>query len=511
MNKIKISLLALSVGLILGSCKKEFFDVNKDPNRATESSITPDLVLAAQLNSSAARNASSYDFLQRWMGYWSASGSYSRSTVEMSYNVTNDSYSGIWNGLYYSVNQYKSMEKKASELDWKFYQGIAKIMQAHEVAILVDIYGNVPFTTAWDLAGNIRPTYDRGEDIYKALLPMIDSGMLLIKQAGQDPKIGSQDIVFQGNKTNWAKFGNTLKLRLLLHAYKTTVFDRAAEMAKIQAEGSGFMGNGLGAMAQPGYTNDKPNPYYAAHLHTISGNEADNYNRANVFTLDFMKSLSDPRINRTYREAKALPDQFRGTTYGSDPKDDVNSDRTSGPGYGIIGVPTSKFTTPPTAIAATGASKPMWLFTSVEAMFLRAEAAARGWLSGVDAHTAYVDAVKESFKYLAVDNAEAAADTYLGSPNAKVAWPTSGAENDMIAVIAWQKYFALNGIQANETWTDVRRLGVVNPPLSVAPERGSNPIPVRLLYPTSEYNYNADNVNAEGDISQFTSKVFWDL
>jgi len=52
-------------------------------------------------------------------------------------------------------------------------------------------------------------------------------------------------------------------------------------------------------------------------------------------------------------------------------------------------------------------------------------------------------------------------------------------------------------------------LNVVSPALSVAPERGTNQIPSRLLYPTSEYNYNAENVKAEGTISQFTSKVFW--
>ncbi|HVG41733.1 MAG TPA: hypothetical protein VM888_08980, partial [Chitinophagaceae bacterium] len=90
MNTIRLSIVAIVMVMILGSCKKGFLDINKDPNNATESSITPDLALAAQLNASAARNASTYDFLQRYMGYWSASGTYSRSTVEMSYNINND-------------------------------------------------------------------------------------------------------------------------------------------------------------------------------------------------------------------------------------------------------------------------------------------------------------------------------------------------------------------------------------------------------------------------------------
>jgi hypothetical protein len=141
-------------------------------------------------------------------------------------------------------------------------------------------------------------------------------------------------------------------------------------------------------------------------------------------------------------------------------------------------------------------------------MFLQAEAIARGWLTG-DAEEAYRNAVIESFNYLKVPSATATAETYLEAGSDKIAWPASGSLTDKIKVIAWQKYFALNGIQANETWTDVRRLGVVQPPLSVI--ASGNVIPRRLLYPTSEYNYNADNVNAEGDISQFTSKVFWDL
>jgi hypothetical protein len=490
MNKINLSILVVSFGLLFGGCKKSFLDINKNPNVATESSITPDLTLAAQLANTAARNATAYDFLQRYMGYWSASGSYSRSTVEMSYNITNDFGTGIWNGIYYTVGQYKSIEKKSNELGWKYYEGISKIMQAFEIGVLVDVYGNIPYNSAWDLAGNIRPSYDKGEDVYKALLPMIDAGMALIKNAAPDRNIGTQDIVFQGNKTNWARFGNTLKLRFLLHAFKTNVFDRSAEIAKITAEGSGFLGNGIGAMVQPGYTSDKPNPFYRSHLFLVNGNEADNYNRANNFSLDLMKNLSDPRHTRVYRAAKSLANQYRGTDYGQNPNDDVNSDRTSGPGFGL----------------AASATVPMWIMTSVESMFLVAEATARGWISG-NSQTAYENAVRQSFTYLGLT--VAAADTYLGSVNPRVAWPTSGALNDQIAVIAWQKYFALNGTQANETWTDWRRLGVVQPPLSLAPERGSNPIPRRLLYPTTEYQYNKEN--APAGISPFTSKIFWDL
>lgn len=506
MNKLSLSIVAVGCALLLGSCKKSFLDINNDPNNPTETSVSPDLALAGQLNNSASRNAGAYDFLQRYMGYWSASGTYSRATVEMSYNINNDFGSGIWNGIYYSVSQYKSIEKKSNALGWKFYEGISKIMQAHEMGVLVDIYGNAPYSKAFDLVGNIRPTYDKDEDIYKALIPLIDEGLALIKAADIDKNIQTQDIIFKGVKGDWAKFANTLKLRLLIHTSKTSIFDRAAEIAKITAEGSGFLGNGKGAMSNPGYTEDKGNPFYRSHLFLSNGNEADNYNRANNFSLGLMKSLDDYRYKRVYRAAKALPKEYRGTDYGQNPLDDVNADRTSGPGYGF----------------ATATSS-MWLLTSVEANFLVAEAAARGWLTG-DAQAIYKNAVKESFVTLkairdtifkvneptkdsVVFTPEQTADIYLASTDSRIAWPASQA--DQINVIAWQKYFALNGLQANETWSDWRRLGVVQPPLSIAPERGNNPIPRRLLYPTTEYQYNKEN--APAGINQFTSKIFWDM
>ena len=54
-NKI-IYIALVMVGFSILGCKKSFLDINNNPNSATESSITPDLALAAQLTGSAARN-----------------------------------------------------------------------------------------------------------------------------------------------------------------------------------------------------------------------------------------------------------------------------------------------------------------------------------------------------------------------------------------------------------------------------------------------------------------------
>jgi len=268
MLKTKYLIIAFFAGLALVGCKKDYLNINKNPNTATAADITPDLTITAQFTSSAARNASGYDFLGRWLGYWSAAGSYSRSTVEMSYNITTDFGAGLFEGPYYTAGQYKSIEAKSKALGWTFYEGISKIMGAYELMNVVDIYNDVPFKTAFDLVGNIRPSYDKGEDVYKALFAQIDAGLVLIKAAdiNANTNIKTRDIMFAADKVKWAKFANTLKLKMLIHTSKTTTFSPATEIAKINAEGSGYLGNGISANVQPGYTADRPNPFYNSKM-----------------------------------------------------------------------------------------------------------------------------------------------------------------------------------------------------------------------------------------------------
>jgi hypothetical protein len=83
------------------------------------------------------------------------------------------------------------------------------------------------------------------------------------------------------------------------------------------------------------------------------------------------------------------------------------------------------------------------------------------------------------------------------------------ASPNKIEAIITQKWAALNGINWVEAWTDYRRLGIPNLPISSAPSHVEPEIPVRYLYPQTEYNTNA-NTPALPANAQFTAKIFWD-
>jgi hypothetical protein len=155
---------------------------------------------------------------------------------------------------------------------------------------------------------------------------------------------------------------------------------------------------------------------------------------------------------------------------------------------------------------ARSADQDQWILTSVESLFLKAEAIERGWFvdEDTDPAAAYNAAITESFVFLDVPDATAAASTYLSD------FPYTGDIKDLI----FQKYISLAAIGPLEAWSDLRRLGFDIIPdgyITVNPSSISQTVPVRLLYPQNEYTTNAVNANAQGDINQFTSKIFWDV
>jgi hypothetical protein len=106
------------------------------------------------------------------------------------------------------------------------------------------------------------------------------------------------------------------------------------------------------------------------------------------------------------------------------------------------------------------------------------------------------------------DGTAAAAATYL----AQTGNPLINFDSaiDKIKTIITQKWLALNGVSPMPIWTDYRRTGYPDfLHFTEDPAKLNATPPVRLLYPQSEINVNNANVNAQGTINVFTSKIFW--
>jgi len=540
-NIKKLALVATSI-VVLGTGCKSDFDINASTEDLTAGSLNYRDVLPSAIATSAKIVASDWKFLQNWMGYWARSGSYQNDQEEESYNFTNTfptAGGNPWNDLYYNASSYNFVENKARETGDAFYEAICMIMKSHNFQMLTDVYGNIPYSEA--LKGNdVRnPKYDKGVDIYNDIFRKLDAAIVLLKsaEAANNEKIATNDLVFKGNAGLWIKFANTLKLRMLIHAFQAPGVDVAAEMAIINAEGSGFLMAGESAKINPGYSASKPNPFYRTFAltenQTLSGQ--GDFVKANGYAVGFGTAQSpgyyrwngDPREGKLYIKPDVNPDAgvYQAATYQKGiPYGAISGFATGFTGSDLSAINAINLTSPNTGLTPAGAASDAWILTSVESLFLQAEARERGIITtGSSAEQRLTDAIRESFVFLGLTATQA--DTYITN---NASYPDvdyngvpqgPGLPAGGIFTILSQKWFALNGIAPYEVWSDYRRTDVVygegggfdpGPSISILPGAESQ-LPVRLYYPQSEYSFNEANVQAQGTINVFTNRVFWDM
>jgi hypothetical protein len=468
-------------------CKKGYLDINTNPNNP--SGVIPELVLPNALNVTAARQINAYTFISGWMGQWAVSGSYAPSTTAFyTYKETTDFGGGLWQNIYNNLEDYEYIETKGAEQDKPFYQGVAKIMKSHEFQQLVDMFGDVPYFNALQGTGNLQPVYDDAQTIYEDLIVQIDSGINYIKVSAGAGVTATSDIMFQGDVDAWVRFANSLKLRILIR--QTEIPGREGYIqSKIDEISGGFLQEN--ADVNPGYSNTsgKQNPFYGFNYNT-SGTYINDFWRANQFGIDFYRDNNDPRFMLVYGPTPGDPNVYQGNYIGQTD--------------GYVGSASSIFG--PGVIRTV--SSPAVIMLEAESDFLQAEAALRGWLAG-DPEDYYHQGIEASFNYL---GASGAATYYNQVGNLAVYWDDSKPFEYKLNLIITQKWAAENTVTPFEIWCDYRRLPYLtfneNIPLSESPYVEGT-VPVRILYPTSEYATNVQNIPAQDAQSHHTQKIFW--
>ncbi|QJD96585.1 SusD/RagB family nutrient-binding outer membrane lipoprotein [Mucilaginibacter robiniae] len=472
------------------SCKKNFLELSTNPNQP--SVATPQLILTGALKTSAGIiNGTGYTQYGNWMGYLSWSTSYQPNVALEQYTFTTADYN-VFTPLYANISNYSALTSSTTE---PYFQAIAKIMTVYDYQQLVDNYNNVPYFNAIQATSNLTPTYDSGSAIYDDLLKQLDASISLIQKASSSAlNPGTSDVMFQGNMTKWLKFANTLKLRLAIRQSNISSKTSALKTAIAATSSIGYIDATFHAAVNPGYLSVDANggqqsPFWISYGYTQSGTGQTNnlQYQANSYAVSFYSNDNDPRLTLAYQanaSGNIVATPFGATS--TTPAGQTGSKF----GPGLLKSPTMD------AI----------IMNSSEALFLQAEAVNAGYISG-DAATLYKAGITASFTEFGVTNASAAAATYYAQ--SAIAYPTTGAAAQEKAIIV-QKWAALNGYGFLEAYNEYRRTGYPdNIPLSVYPGANAPNQVTRILYPAIEYQTNAANVAAQGNIDRFTSKIFW--
>lgn len=499
LNKLSLSIIILIV-VGISSCKKDYLNINDDPNRVSDKNVTAELIFPQAevavgdraVGGSAADQGFKlpFQFTYNWIGYMAGNGSFAREYTETSYNIDFTFGDQTWQDYYNTLFDLHQAKVKGLASGDTALAGASIILSAKLFQEVVDMYGDVPYTQAFESNANTHPVYDKAQDIYASLLKSLDTAVTYM-QGTLSNAFAPADIINHGDVSLWIKFANTLRLRLLIRQSEVSGFNPAPTITKIENDG-GVLGAGESISVNPGYADEvnKQSPFYANYGYTPTGAPATTSWNANAYIVGILQNNNDPRISRFFTPVGS---SYVGDKYGDDPQNIPTFANSSYFGPGLIASP----------------KQDQWIYTSFESMFLEAEAIARGWMPG-DAKTAYEAAVTESFVWLGVPDAENAAADYMA--NSSVAnWDNAGTTvSSQVKFIVFQKYIANCCIDPLESWADERRLHFLPPGfISANTSKISNTLPLRLLYPQSEYTTNAQSVKAEGDINQFTSKIFW--
>lgn len=482
-NLQKLTALLLISVVGLSSCKK-FLDINDNPNNPD--TAAPSLLLPtvqAALGQIVGNNFQVIGGM--WAQYWTQSATASQYRTVDQYSLTNATFDRPWLTLYRNalVNAQIIIDNK--EVANSQYKGIAYLMKAYGFQVATDAFGDIPLSEALSGASISNPKYDSQAAVYDSIFVYIDRGVALL-DVPNTSSAGLQDIVFQGNIARWKQFANTLKLRAYL---------RLSQVAPEKAR------TGIAAFmnAQTPFLAQDASIAYS----TTGGNQNPLYN--GILALGSVQNLV--ASGTAVKQMKANNDPRRFQLYTV-----ISSAAGDSIGYldqGAYNGNTSKVVSYPSALtgalasSAASATAPVKLMSHSEALFLQSEAVARGWATGsADARTLFVEGIRRSF--VATGLTTAAADTYIASAPAAV-FPADA--QGRVKAILTQKYFAMNGVQGFEAWTEWRRTGYPDfLVVSKASTLGAGRMPLRFLYPSSEITSNA---NYPGTELAYTP-VWWD-
>ena len=502
-NIIKFAILLMVFGS-LAACGDDYLDVNVDPNNPT--TVTPALILptAQWYTAYVEQNYGQLNCLgNMMMANWSQSDGFSWYPDEFKYNVTSSFYAGIFKNTYNAaLRQYYDIDRYGDGID--YYKAISKIMKAYHFQLLVDCYGDVPYTEAIGRSLEPTPVYDDEQFIYDDLVLQLTEAISMIKSADAMVEAGTgiqalpaeDDAMFGGDMAKWIQFANTLKLRILTRESDMAAKQPyiTAELAVIEAEGSGYITEDVGI--NPGFIageSNKMNLMWETLGWDYTGAVTMNYKAtcASKFAIDYLTSTNDPRIDYIYEKPEdghlGVPQGL--LDYDTPVLDAYMPEKVSNIGPGIL----------------KSAEMPSIIYTLAECYFNLAELADKGLITVADGGKAlYQDGITASFLYLGLTEADASA--YYLQTKDNVSWAVS--TNKQEAIIT-QKWIAVNGITAEQSWFDYSRTGFpedVPVPLTYP---GADR-PVRLFYPAGEWSSNGDNLKANGgQPNAFSAKIFW--
>ena len=534
MRKVLIYYM-LVAGILITGCTKNFDSINTDPTQASAASFNANLLLpTAEVGyvSTIQGYSGAILFQSMWTqtfasaaypSYYSNGDKYVASSNILTYDAS------IWNNAYGAAsNAFEIQNLTKGNAALSNLSGIALIVQLMNLELITDVYGDCPYSQALQAKSSaiFLPVYDKQQAIYSSMLSKLDS---VLGTLDATKAIPTNDIIYNGNITQWKKFGYSLMLRMAMRL--TKVDPATAQTYAVKAAAGGT----FASVADNAFIKfDHADGYNNANAAALQVPEDYNEVKWGQSLISYLKSNNDPRLPVIAEVPMAGLANAANESLAGDPTPanqvgmpngfDQNGGSTDiskstgypgGSGTGNDFNPTGKYSRPTSALYLA-LNTPGFILTYPETELLLAEAAVNGWSVGGTASAHYANAVAGALLSYGTLNgtspiSTAAANAYATANPLDVSSTTNSLQ--MINTQFW----ATTGTLFNfiECWNNWRRSGYpVLTPVNYTGNFTSATIPRREIYPISEATTNGANYKAAvtgltgGDA--WTSKVWWD-
>lgn len=483
LNQYIVCFLLLNV--FLTSCSN-FDDINTNPdaaNKATPALLATKLLL--NITKTGGDKNFVYDnFLSKQLVWGDAMEYYQYNWFER------DDFSG-----YKVLTNCAKMVEQASEDEKDAYQGLAYFMKAYKLFYFSLEVGDIPYTEALQgESDNIKPKYDTQKEVMLSILDDLDKAYESFSVASNF----SGDPILKGNTEKWKKTVTAFRLKVLINLSKKESdpdLQVKERFARLVASGTLMESNednfqlvyaDKAVQVYPFHNTQTKHAGYAIMPSTI---------------VDVFKEYKDYRLFYYAKPAKVKTEEGVDASdwdayIGINPADPFESIKKSfSTGY-FSGL-NARYTDLPSG-------EPLIRIGYAEQNFNLAEAALRGWIPG-DASAYYKKGIEASMNFISANTPDdviyhygrkltpEVISEYLDSPIIQL-----GADKEEnIKKVLTQKYLASFLQHPYDPYYDYRRTGY--PVLPINPNTNMNTnkdmIPLRWMYPMTEYSFNKENVD----------------
>lgn len=440
--------------------------INQERNNSTDMTSV-NLLPSVELRTAVQTTGTDYAwyaslYVEHSTGTWGQQATADKRVAQNDASLMNNN----WVSSYSIINTCRIIEEKSNYGGVEFPNftvfGIAEVLEAYNLAVLADLFGDIPNTEAALGSENTHPKFDKAESIYPYVQAKLDSAIKHLSIGGSNP--GAKDYIYGGNAASWAKAAWGLKARYYMRLTKT---DNQAATKALSCMANAFAANADGLIFNSYDANSAigENPWFQ-FLNDRSGLSASK-NLADV-----MAARNDPRVDVYF-------DMESGTEFAPN----GTADQNQGGLYYI-------------SLFSENAGAPTPIMSYHELKFIQAEAQMR--TGNATWKTTLKEAIEANFQYNGLTSADA--DTYFDSEVSSRL--TEGNELDEIIT---QKWIALYEAEAIEAYNDYRRTGIpaMTNPNNLTQTGGF----------VNRYPYGLSDVSSNGantpKVDVFKDKLFW--